>query len=125
MGSPFSISTKNGLDSLDAKHLIHLAILDKDGKTTHNTLVKALGACLQLADDAGLRSIALPALGTGRSAFPTAQSAQIAREVIAGHVARVPEGSLAAAGFILLAPDQHSAFVEGYRAAMEAAETRK
>jgi len=102
---------------LEAKHVIHLGLLDNTGKTTPEILTKALANCLQLADRSGLHSIALPALGTGRSSVPIESSAALSRGVIASHLAQYSGGSLTAVGFIFLTPTEHGTFLESYRAA--------
>ncbi len=62
---------------LGARYVIHGAVMGQD-LTTDADLVRATTrACLELADELGCRSLALPAFGTGVGGFPLAECARI------------------------------------------------
>ncbi len=50
---------------LAAKHVIHGAVMGQDLNTDAATIARTTRSCLELAQELGAKSIALPALGTG------------------------------------------------------------
>jgi O-acetyl-ADP-ribose deacetylase (regulator of RNase III) len=60
---------------LQARYVIHGAVMGQDLKTSTDLIRRTTRRCLEVADDLGCDSIALPALGTGVGGFPLDESA--------------------------------------------------
>ena len=65
-----------GAGSLKAKFVIHAAVMGPDRETDEKKIYQATKSSLLLADELGLKSIALPAFGTGVGGFPYKESAK-------------------------------------------------
>jgi len=70
---------------LQAKHVIHAAVMGQDLQTSASIIARATRNVLALADERGLTSIALPAFGTGVGGFPLDECARIMIDVIRAH----------------------------------------
>src|SRR5439155_8904165 len=55
---------------LAAKHVIHGAVMGQDLQTSAELIRRTTTRCLDVADELGARSLALPAFGTGVGGFP-------------------------------------------------------
>ncbi len=67
---------------LKARHVIHGAVMGQDLRTDADLVAQTTRRSLELADQLGARSLALPAFGTGVGGFPLAECAEIlVREV--------------------------------------------
>jgi O-acetyl-ADP-ribose deacetylase len=66
-----------GAGRLPAKHVIHGAVMGQDLQTNAELVRRTTRACLELADELGCGSLALPAFGTGVGGFPLAECAAI------------------------------------------------
>lgn len=62
---------------LPARHVIHGAVMGQDLRTNAELIRRTTRACLELADELGCRSLALPAFGTGVGGFPLAECARL------------------------------------------------
>jgi O-acetyl-ADP-ribose deacetylase (regulator of RNase III) len=62
---------------LQARWVIHGAVMGQDLRTDADLVRRTTRACLELADDLGCRSLALPAFGTGVGGFPLLDCASI------------------------------------------------
>jgi O-acetyl-ADP-ribose deacetylase (regulator of RNase III) len=76
---------------LPARYVIHQASMALGGATTEDSLRESTAACLKLADQHGLGSIAFPATGTGIGGFDTRRCAQIMLGEVLRHL-RGPTG---------------------------------
>jgi O-acetyl-ADP-ribose deacetylase len=56
--------------TLAAKHVIHGAVMGQDLRTNPDLIEKTTRRCLEVADELGAKSVALPAFGTGVGAVP-------------------------------------------------------
>lgn len=56
--------------TLAAKHVIHGAVMGQDLQTNPDLIEKTTRRCLEVADELGAKSVALPAFGTGVGAVP-------------------------------------------------------
>jgi O-acetyl-ADP-ribose deacetylase (regulator of RNase III) len=63
--------------SLRARYVIHGAVMGQNLRTNADLVLRTTHACLDLADEFGCRSLALPAFGTGVGGFPLAECARI------------------------------------------------
>ena len=66
-----------GAGRLQAEHVIHGAVMGQDLRTDATLVRRTTRRCLELADELGCRSLALPAFGTGVGGFPLAECARI------------------------------------------------
>jgi O-acetyl-ADP-ribose deacetylase (regulator of RNase III) len=66
-----------GAGRLKARHVIHGAVLGQDLRTNDELVSRTTKSCLELADELGARSLALPAFGTGVGGFPLDRCAAI------------------------------------------------
>lgn len=62
---------------LNARYVIHGAVMGQDLATDADLVSRTTRACLALADELGCESLALPAFGTGVGGFPLDECAQI------------------------------------------------
>jgi O-acetyl-ADP-ribose deacetylase (regulator of RNase III) len=75
---------------LNANHIIHAVgpIFRDDSTEERELLASAYTSALQLADDAGLKSIAFPAISTGIYGFPPEEAAPVVHAAIAAYTSR-------------------------------------
>jgi O-acetyl-ADP-ribose deacetylase (regulator of RNase III) len=66
-----------GAGRLTAKHVIHGAVMGEDLRTNGELVRITTQSCLELADELGCGSLALPAFGTGVGGFPLEECARI------------------------------------------------
>jgi O-acetyl-ADP-ribose deacetylase (regulator of RNase III) len=76
---------------LKAKHVIHGAVMGQDLQTGGDAIARTTRRCLEVADELGARSLALPAFGTGVGAFPLGQCARIMVGEVRRHEPRTLE----------------------------------
>jgi O-acetyl-ADP-ribose deacetylase len=62
---------------LPARWVIHGAVMGQDLRTDGHLVRRTTRSCLELADELGCRSLALPAFGTGVGGFPLAECARV------------------------------------------------
>lgn len=62
---------------LPVRHVIHGAVMGQDLRTNAELVEQTTRRCLELADELGCRSLALPAFGTGVGGFPLEQCARL------------------------------------------------
>lgn len=62
---------------LNARYVIHGAVMGQDLVTDADLVSRTTRACLALADELGCESLALPAFGTGVGGFPLDQCARL------------------------------------------------
>jgi O-acetyl-ADP-ribose deacetylase len=70
-----AIATTAG--NLRARYVIHGAVMGQDLRTDGDLVRRTTRSCLQLADELGCRSLALPAFGTGVGGFALSECAQL------------------------------------------------
>lgn len=75
-----AVFTKAG--NLDAKHVIHAAVMGADLRTNENYIKEALYNSLAMADALNDETVAVPALGTGVGGFPIKRCAEVMLGVI-------------------------------------------
>ena len=62
---------------LRARWVIHGAVMGQDLRTDADLVRRTTRSCLEIADELGCRSLALPAFGTGVGGFPLTDCARI------------------------------------------------
>jgi O-acetyl-ADP-ribose deacetylase (regulator of RNase III) len=78
---PLGSAVASGAGRLPARWVIHGAVMGQDLRTDTDLVRRTTRSCLELADELGCRSLALPAFGTGVGGFALAECAQIMVEV--------------------------------------------
>jgi O-acetyl-ADP-ribose deacetylase (regulator of RNase III) len=66
-----------GAGRLKAEHVIHGAVMGQDLRTSGELIERTTRRCVELADELGCRSLALPAFGTGVGGFPLEECARL------------------------------------------------
>ena len=99
-----AVATSGG--RLPARHVIHGAVMGQDLRTDAGLVARTTRACLELADELGCRSLALPAFGTGVGGLPLAECARVMVDVVRAYEPR----SLERVVFAVFGDDAHSAF---------------
>jgi len=66
-----------GAGELPARHVIHAASMALGGRTTATSLQSSMDHAFQIAHDNGVRTIAIPAVGTGIAGFPMEDCAMV------------------------------------------------
>jgi O-acetyl-ADP-ribose deacetylase (regulator of RNase III) len=84
-----AIATEAG--SLKARHVIHGAVMGQDLRTNAELVRRTTGRCLDVADELGCHSLALPAFGTGVGGFPLDECARIMVAAARAHQAATLE----------------------------------
>ena len=95
-----------GAGSLPAKHVIHGAVMGQDLRTDADLVRKTTRRTLEVADELGARSLALPAFGTGVGGFPLVECAAIMVDVARAH----EPGSLERVVFAVYGDEAEEAF---------------
>jgi O-acetyl-ADP-ribose deacetylase len=73
-----------GAGRLAARFVIHGAVMGQDLRTDADLVRRTTHACLELADELGCRSLALPAFGTGVGGFALDECARIMVDAVLG-----------------------------------------
>jgi O-acetyl-ADP-ribose deacetylase len=95
-----------GAGRLAARYVIHGAVMGQDLQTNEALVRRTASRCLELADELGLESLALPAFGTGVGGFPLEECARIMVAVARGH----EERTLRRVVFAVFGEDARAAF---------------
>jgi O-acetyl-ADP-ribose deacetylase len=74
---PLGSAVATGGGRLAARWVIHGAVMGQDLRTDSDLVRRATHSCLELADELGCRSLALPAFGTGVGGFALVECARI------------------------------------------------
>jgi O-acetyl-ADP-ribose deacetylase len=74
---PVGTAVATGAGKLPAKYVIHGAVMGQDLRTGADLIERTTRSCLETADGLGLRSLALPAFGTGVVGFPVDECARL------------------------------------------------
>jgi O-acetyl-ADP-ribose deacetylase (regulator of RNase III) len=77
-----------GAGRLPARHVIHGAVMGQDLRTSAELIEQTTRRCLEVADELGCESLALPAFGTGVGGFPLEECARIMVEAVRGYEPR-------------------------------------
>ena len=66
-----------GAGSLKARHVVHAAVMGQDLQTSAELVSQATRRTLEVADELEVRSLAMPAFGTGVGGFPIERCAEL------------------------------------------------
>ena len=102
-----------GGGELSARHVIHAASMHLGGRTTAETLRSSMDHVFRLAREHGVRTIAVPAVGTGIAGFPMDECAHVMSDCVDRAVAGgwQPEEIR----FVLFGDNARSTFEEAFR----------
>jgi len=76
-GIPLGSAVATTAGSLHARYVIHGAVMGQDLRTDADLIRRTTRSCLELADELGCRTLALPAFGTGVGGFPLGECSRI------------------------------------------------
>ena len=76
-GIPLGTAVATTAGRLRARYVIHGAVMGQDLRTDGELVARTTQSCLEVADELGCASLALPAFGTGVGAFPLADCARL------------------------------------------------
>ena len=74
-----------GAGRLPARYVIHGAVMGQDLQTNGKLIGRTTLRCLEVADELGLESVALPAFGTGVGGFSLEECARIMVDAVRCH----------------------------------------
>ena len=105
---PVGEAVVTGAGSLDARYVIHAAVMGTDLKTDAEKIRAATRNSLLRAEELGLKTMAFPALGTGVGGFPYDEAAENMLEAVREHLSR--PSSLEQVIFVLYGDEAFQAF---------------
>jgi len=80
-----------GAGALAARWVVHGAVMGQDLRTDAAAIAGATRRCLEVADELGARSLAVPAFGTGVGGFPLEECARLMVAAVAAYEPRTLE----------------------------------
>ena len=102
-----------GAGDLPAKFVIHQASMRLGGRTTAQSLRESTRAVLRLAEENGVRTLAMPATGTGIAGFDLGQCAGIMLGEVLDHGRS--KTAITDVYFVLYDPEAYQTFLDVYR----------
>jgi O-acetyl-ADP-ribose deacetylase (regulator of RNase III) len=85
---PLGDAVATGAGALAARWVVHGAVMGQDLVTDADLVRRTTARCLEVADELGAASVALPAFGTGVGGFPLDDCARIMVDVARAHEPR-------------------------------------
>jgi len=95
-----------GAGRLPARWVIHAAVMGQDLRTSAEAIESATRRTLEVADELGAESLALPAFGTGVGGFPLDECARLMVAAVHAHQPR----TLRRVVFAVYGPEAEAAF---------------
>ena len=95
-----------GAGRLPARWVIHAAVMGQDLRTSAEAIESATRRALEVADELGAESLALPAFGTGVGGFPLDECARLMVAAVHAHEPR----TLRRVVFAVYGPEAEGAF---------------
>jgi O-acetyl-ADP-ribose deacetylase (regulator of RNase III) len=95
-----------GAGRLPARYVIHGAVMGQDLRTSGELIERTTRRCLEVADELGCASLALPAFGTGVGGFPLEDCARVMVRVARVH----QPGSLRRVVFVVFGSEAERTF---------------
>lgn len=89
---PLGEAAITGGGDLKAKYVIHAAAMHLGGSVSSESLLGATLNSLKRAGEAGVATIAFPAIGTGVGGFPVRECAEIMLDAVISHAAEYAPG---------------------------------
>jgi O-acetyl-ADP-ribose deacetylase len=88
---PLGSAVATGAGRLPARWVVHGAAMGQNLRTNADLVRRTTESCLQVADELGARSLALPAFGTGVGGFPLDECAALMVGAVRAHEPRTLE----------------------------------
>lgn len=85
---PVGTAVATGAGRLPARRVIHGAVMGQDLRTSAELIERTTRSCLEVADELGCESLALPAFGTGVGGFSLDECARIMVAAVRGYEPR-------------------------------------
>jgi O-acetyl-ADP-ribose deacetylase len=104
---PVGDAVATGAGLLAARWVIHAAVMGQDLQTSAQAIAAATRRTLELADELGAESLALPAFGTGVGGFPLDRCARL---MVDAARAFEPAGALRRVAFAVYGAEAEAAF---------------
>jgi O-acetyl-ADP-ribose deacetylase (regulator of RNase III) len=82
---PVGDAVATGAGRLQARWVVHGAVMGQDLQTDAGLVERTTRRVLEVADEVGAKSVALPAFGTGVGGFPLEECARIMTDVAKGY----------------------------------------
>jgi O-acetyl-ADP-ribose deacetylase len=101
---------------LRAQWVVHGAVMGQDLQTNADLVLRTTRRCLEVADELGARSLALPAFGTGVGRFPLARCA----EIMVGQAAAFESETLERVVFAVFGSEAREAFEAAFERTTDA-----
>ncbi len=96
---------------LRADYIIHAAVMGIDLITDAEKIRNATLSALNIAENAGIKSVAFPALGTGIGGFPYNEAARVMYRIIKEHLDGNNDSSLDKIMFVLFGYEAYNEFL--------------
>jgi O-acetyl-ADP-ribose deacetylase (regulator of RNase III) len=119
--APIGAAVVTAGGTLAARLVIHAVALDQDRRTSSTAIEMAVRSALARAREHEVRSVAIPALGTGVGGYPLDAAARITVRTVREELVRDP-GSIDEIVFALRGAAAYHAFEEALAATAPAAE---
>lgn len=103
-----AIRTRGGL--LPAKFVIHTAVMGADRKTNAGLIADATNSALAIAEEIGLKRIALPAMGTGVGEIPYAEAAKTMLDATVNYFENRDKARLLEVTYVLFDDEAYEAY---------------
>ena len=100
--------------SLPARWVIHAAVMDAQRQTSAQAIAAATSSTLARAEERKLKSLALPAFGTGVGGFPVYEAARIILAEVVEYLEAHPRTSLRLVVFCGYTPAVRAAFTHAF-----------
>lgn len=111
---PVGSAVETTAGRLPYKFVIHGAVMGTDLKTDADLISRTTRSCLDLADQLGLQSLALPAFGTGVGGFDITECGRV-MAAATKEFAHTSPAHLRRVVFVLWGKDAYEAFLRGAR----------
>lgn len=114
---PVGSAIETTAGNLPYRYVLHGAVMGPDLRTSAELIAETTRSCLSLADSLALRSLALPAFGTGVGGFSMTECGRIMAEEVRAFAAQKPV-SLKRIVFVLWGEKAYNEFLSGAQAVL-------
>jgi O-acetyl-ADP-ribose deacetylase len=109
---PVGTAVATAAGRLNARYVVHGAVMGQDLRTNADLVARTTRSCLEVADELGCRTLALPAFGTGVGGFPVDECARL----MVAESRRFEASALDRVVFAVFGEDAEQAFQEALAA---------
>jgi len=111
---PLGKAIVTGAGKLNAKYVIHAAGMHLGGSVSEEPLREATNNSLLRADEKGVKTVALPAIGTGVGGFPLNRCAQVMIDIVVEYLKNEKTG-IEKVYFVLFDMETYKVFNDNLR----------